>query len=301
MDPSDRTMRTRLKACLACAYEATGGLRRLHAGRVVILTFHRVRPGDGEDTVRPMRNLEVPVGDFRRILTSLRERYEPLALSDWIGRTTPPDRASFIVTFDDGWADNLEYAFPVLRELGIPATIFLATGAVHDRVPFWWQLPDLADDEIERLKHEPPHLLEARLAADPAATWQERNGDFLTWAQIAELGRSGLVTFGPHGHRHALLTALSRAEALEDIRHCWALLKEHVPAALVPVLAWPNGNARQDLDVALEELGLRAALGTRRGAATTVAKDRWDLPRNNVDYLVARAPELLPWLLLRAR
>ena len=291
-------MRTFLKATVARAAAAAGGLRRLHTGKVVILTFHRVRP-DGEDAAaRPMRNLEASASDFRRILSWMRERYEPIALGDWIESARPPARASFAVTFDDGWADNYEHAFSVLRELGVPATIFLATGAIEDRVPFWWQAAGLSDAEIERLKTEPPARLEALSAAAPPPAG---SGDFLTWDQIREMGRSGLVAFGPHGHRHALLTSLSRAEALGDIRRCRELLKARAPGALAPVLAWPNGNARDDLAADLEALGLRAAVGTRRGAAAIAAAARWNLPRNNVDRNTARHPGLLPWLLLRAR
>lgn len=293
-------MRTFLKATLARAYVATGGLCRSHAGKTVVLTFHRVRPDGEAETARPMRNLEVAVSDFRRILAWMRARYEPLGLGHWLGRNAPPPRASFAVTFDDGWADNFQHAFPVLRELGIPATIFLATGAVADRTPFWWQVPGLTDDEIERLKNRPNGRLEERLAADPAAR-QERAADFLSWDQVREMGRSGLITFGPHGHRHALLTALSREEALADILRCWTLLKANALDMLVPVLAWPNGNARADLAADLEAMGLRAAFGTRRGAVGVPAAARWNLPRNNVDRNIARAPGLLPWLLLRAR
>jgi peptidoglycan/xylan/chitin deacetylase (PgdA/CDA1 family) len=293
-------MRTLLKASLARAYAAAGGLRRLHAGRMVVLTFHRIRPDGEESVARPMRNLDVATGDFRRILVWMRKRYEPLALVDWIGRDRPPARASFAITFDDGWADNYAQAFPVLRELGIPATIFLATGAVEDRVPFWWQAPGLSDDEIERLKHAPHDQLEARLAVVPAAR-QAQDGDFLTWEQIREMGRSGLVSFGPHGHRHALLTSLTREEAVADVRRCWTLLKQRIPEALVPVLAWPNGDARGDISADLEAMGLRAAVGTGRGAAARADAARWNLPRNNVDRNTACEPGLLPWLLMRAR
>jgi peptidoglycan/xylan/chitin deacetylase (PgdA/CDA1 family) len=293
-------MRTLLKSGLAYAYAAAGGLRRLHAGRTVILTFHRVRPGGVEPHRRAMRILDAAVPDFRRILAWMRDRYEPVALGDWVRRRSPPARASFAVTFDDGWADNYEHAFPVLRELGIPATIFLATGAVEDRTPFWWQMPGLTDTEIERLKMRAHPGIEARLAGLPELR-KAHAGDFLTWDQVREMGRSGLVTFGPHGHRHALMDLLSREEAVEDIRKCWGLLKDRAPGALVPVFAWPNGNARDDLGADLDSLGLLAALGTGLGAAATADQARWNLPRNNVDRSVAATPGLLPWLLMRAR
>ena len=289
-------MRTPLKSAVARGYAACGGLRRLHAGKLVVLTFHRVRP-DGESAAgRPMRNLDVDASDFRRLLRWMLVRYEPLALRDWIGRDAPPPRASFAVTFDDGWADNFEHAFPVLRELGVPATVFLATGAVEDRRPFWWQAAGLTDAEIERRKTagSDPSGNAAGNAAAAAA-------DFLTWEQVREMGRGGLVAFGPHGHGHRLLDRLPRDEAREDVRRCWALLQARAPGVLAPVLAWPNGNARDDLAADCEAMGLRAAVGTRRGAAAVPAESRWNLPRNNVDRNLSREPGLWPWLMMRAR
>lgn len=293
-------MRTLLKAAMAGAYAAAGGLRRLHAGRLVILTFHRVRPGGEGPAQRALRNLDVAVPDFRRILQRMCVDYEPVALRDWVQRVAPPARASFAVTFDDGWADNFAHGFPVLRELGIPATIFLATGAIEERIPFWWQMPGLSDREIEQLKRGSHQWIETQMTGHPDFR-QAHDRDFLTWDQIREMGRSGLVCFGPHGHRHELMTVLTREEALADVRHCWELLQQRVPVALAPVLAWPNGDARDDLAAELEALGLRAACGTRRGAAAAVGQRRWDLPRNNVDRRLAQHPGLLPWLLLRAR
>lgn len=290
-------MRTLLKASFARVAAATGVVRRRHVGRLVVLTFHRVRPDGEAVAARPMRAIETPVSDFRRLLAWLRDRYEPLALADWLAREAPPARASFAVTFDDGWADNAEHAFPVLRELGIPATIFLATGAVEDRTPFWWQRPGLADAEIERLKRLPPDERAARLAAFPAG---DAAADFLTWDQVRELGRGGLVRFGAHGHGHELLDQVPRAEALADVRRCWELLHRHAPDILVPALAWPNGNARADLDGDLAALGLRAAFGTARGAAAVPGAARWNLPRNDVDRRVAGQPGLWNWLLWRA-
>ena len=293
-------MRTILKATVARAYAAAGGLRRLHGGRLVVLTFHRVRPGGDDPRERAMRNLDAPVPDFRRLLAWMRDRYEPLALRDWIDRAAPPARASFAVTFDDGWADNFEHAFPVLRELGIPATIFLATGAIEDRVPFWWQMPGLTDAEIEQLKRRPHRWIEAQLAAHPDVR-KTHAADFLTWDQIREMGRSGLIHFGAHGHCHALLDLLARDEAAADVRRCWDLLNARVPEALAPLLAWPNGNARGDLAADLEGMGLRAAFGTARGAAAAPGAARWNLPRNNVDRNVVCRPGLWPWMLMRAR
>jgi len=293
-------MRTLLKRAVACTLEAAGGLRRLHAGRLVILTFHRIRPDNEEAPLRPMRNLEVSVSDFRALLLWMKERYDPVALGDWVGREEALPRASFAVTFDDGWADNFTEAYPILRELKIPASIFLATGAVEERIPFWWQHPGLSDEEIEELKDQPQDELEARAAADTLVR-QAHTHDFLTWEAIREMAGSGLVRFGPHGHRHALMTSLTREEALADIRECWELVQQEVPVALLPVLAWPNGNARSDCTADLEAMGLRAGVSTEPGAVARVSENRWQLPRNNVDRHASQQPGLWPWLMMRAR
>ena len=229
-----------------------------------MLTFHRVRP-DGEGAVdRPMRNLEVAETDFRRILEWMLCRYEPRSIGDWPGRGQAPARGSFAVTFDDGWVDNFEHAFPILQELGVPATIFLATGAIEDRVPFWWQLSGLSDAEIERAKGTPSRA-QGGLSNCKDSPAVDLSADFLTWEQIRTMARSGLVTFGPHGHAHELMTSLTREEALADLRRCWERMQERIPDALVPMLAWPNGNARDDLGADLEAMGLKAAFGTGRG------------------------------------
>ena len=293
-------MRTRLKTIVAGAYAAGGGLRRLHRGKMIVLTFHRVRP-DGEGAVdRPMRNLEVAETDFRRILEWMLCRYEPRSIGDWPGRGPAPARGSFAITFDDGWADNFEHAFPILQELGVPATIFLATGAIEDRVPFWWQLSGLSDAEIERAKGTPSRA-QGGLSNCKDSPAVDLSADFLTWEQIRTMARSGLVTFGPHGHAHELMTSLTREEALADLRRCWERMQERIPDALVPMLAWPNGNARDDLGADLEAMGLKAAFGTGRGGVGAEMSPRWNLPRNNVDRNVARHAGLLAWLLMRAR
>lgn len=286
-------MRTALKALMAGAWAATGGPRRLHAGRLAVLTFHRIRP-DGEEAAggRPMRNLEVDVSDFRRILGWMRERYEPVRLLDWLESEEAPPSPSFAATFDDGWGDNREWAYPVLKELEVPATIFLSTGAVEERVPFWWQHAGMTDREIERAKAAPPKVPGGRGASD----------DFMTWDQAREMAAGGLVQFGAHGHRHELLTELSKEEAVADVRKCWELIRAKLPAGgVLPALAWPNGNAREDLGDELAAMGLRAAFGTGRGAAGAPAEARWNLPRNNVDRGAAGNAGLLPWLLMRAR
>ena len=87
------------------------------------------------------------------------------------------------------------------------------------------------------------------------------------------------MKFGLHGHSHALLDAMGRAEALEDLQRCWRLVREKVPeGARSAFLAWPNGNWREDLATELDGLGVAGAFSTRRGIAWPSMEGRWRLP-----------------------
>ncbi|MDR0993695.1 MAG: polysaccharide deacetylase family protein [Verrucomicrobiota bacterium] len=292
-------MNKTLKALVGRTMEATPFLRRPHMGRLVILTFHRVRPDDDQEP-RPMKNLEVRVSDFRRMLTWMKQRYAVLSLEEWMrGGRVPPGQASFAVTFDDGWADNYEYAWPVLKELDLPATVFLATSAVEDRIPFWWQRVCLTDMEIERLKTLSLSELNARLLDFPRP--RQVPDEFLTWEQTREMGADGRIRFGLHGHRHALMPSMVREAALADLICCRNVVARRLPDAWTPILAWPNGNARHDMEEDLEAMGLLGAVGTHRGVARSPLESRWNLPRNNVDRNLAAQPDLWPWFLLLAR
>ena len=48
-------------------------------------------------------------------------------------------RRAVLVTFDDGWRDNLDYAYPLLRRFGMPATLFTATEMLDEKSVCWWQ------------------------------------------------------------------------------------------------------------------------------------------------------------------
>lgn len=144
----------------------------------VILMYHRV----ADSQVDPW-DLAVHPDRFHDHLEVLRAVRRPLVLSEFIERAkrnTLPDNAAAI-TFDDGYADTSGQARPRLAAAGIPATLFLATAFVGQRLEYWWD--ELArgilartaalDEEVE-IGGEPVRLELA--AADDAvqqsATWR---------------------------------------------------------------------------------------------------------------------------------
>jgi peptidoglycan/xylan/chitin deacetylase (PgdA/CDA1 family) len=103
--------------------------------RPLILMYHRVAAVN----VDPW-GLAVHPDRFEAHLAVLRKQRTPMRLSDFVralDRETLPDDA-VAVTFDDGYVDNLHHAKPRLAAAGVPATVFLATGAIGQRSEFWW-------------------------------------------------------------------------------------------------------------------------------------------------------------------
>ena len=116
--------------------------------RAVVLVYHRV----GERHLDPWR-LMVDPEIFGGQMQALARDWSPLSLAELVeglARRRLPERA-VAVTFDDGYADNLEIAAPILAEHGIPATLFIATGLVDADGPPWW-------DQLASLLLEPARL-----------------------------------------------------------------------------------------------------------------------------------------------
>jgi peptidoglycan/xylan/chitin deacetylase (PgdA/CDA1 family) len=102
--------------------------------------YHRVLPPEHPSRAIEQPGMYVSPETLRMHLRVLRRHFDVLDLHQWIrlraqGARLP--RRACAVTFDDGWRDNFDYAFPVLREAGIPATIFLVAGAIGASYSFW--------------------------------------------------------------------------------------------------------------------------------------------------------------------
>ena len=114
----------------------------------LILMYHRV-------TVLPNdpHLLAVTPEHFGGHLHAIRTHAVPMPLAELVRalrQGTMPSRA-VAVTFDDGYADNLEYAKPLLTQYGVPATVFVTAGQVGSGREFWW-------DELDRLLLQPGTL-----------------------------------------------------------------------------------------------------------------------------------------------
>jgi peptidoglycan/xylan/chitin deacetylase (PgdA/CDA1 family) len=214
------------------------------AGVFGILMYHRV-------VVSP-RGVRAPTWNvtperFRAQLAGLlRHGYRPWPLRKVLaahlaGEELP--HKTFVVTFDDGYENVYRHAFPILRDLQVPATIFLATGYLDSPAPFpfdAWQ--GAGSTEL------------------PADIWKP-----LTSAQCANMLASGLIELGGHTHSHDDFRSRP-----DELRHDLALSLETLRTRFgltEATLAFPygygcRGNDGPALAEVAQEAGMLCALTT---------------------------------------
>lgn len=119
-----------------------GGLLR---GSGTCLTYHRVLPKERlleqeRGGFAPNIELSVSVEEFDLQIAYLARNYHPLSVpeaTERLARGELPDR-SVLITFDDGYRDNLIHALPVLRRHGVPAAFYLTTAMIDRAILPWW-------------------------------------------------------------------------------------------------------------------------------------------------------------------
>ena len=276
--------------------------------RLSILIFHRVL-----ESSDPVLASEPSAEQFDALMQHVKSTFRVLPLGDAVHalfRGTLPSRA-LAISFDDGYADNLTHAAPILRRHGLPATVFVATGYLdggcmfNDRVIEALRATRCTDldltplglgryplDSVDARRRAIDGVLDAikylpfadreRCAADVAerADVPIPVNLMLTRDGVRSLGAMGL-DIGAHTVRHPILTELSRDEAWREIVDSKREL-EAIVGRDVMLFAYPNG--KPDRDYAREHVamvrdaGFMAAVSTAWGVASR-ASDAFQLPR----------------------
>lgn len=278
-------------------------------GRLVIVNYHRIL--DAPDS---LLESEPNVATFRWQMELLAKCFNVMPLHEALallhsGRM--PARA-VCITFDDGYRSTHDLALPVLREFGLPATVFVTTGylgegsmwndrileavrrvsgdAIDLRDKGWGLHPvrTLAErkDTIERLtemaKYLPPSERQAlTLKLEALAGCDDGPALMLTTDMVRTMSREG-ITIGAHTVSHPILTSLEDERARFEIEESKRQL-EAITGEPVRFFAYPNGKAGMDFDerhVAMaREAGFDAAFTTAVGAATS-GDDQFRIPRS---------------------
>ena len=128
------------KSALRFVAAAVGPHRWRRGPCLLVLTYHRILPLDHPDRASEQPGMLVTPELLAMHFATLKRHFTPVHLDDWLRAAKaghPPPGRSVAITFDDGWRDNYEHAFPVIQAAQMPATLFLVTDMVGSRYQFW--------------------------------------------------------------------------------------------------------------------------------------------------------------------
>ena len=126
--------------------------------KAVVLMYHRVLSGEEISRRKIQNGIIVETGTFKKQIGFVRKHLNPISLQefvDYLERNIPFPNKTCLITFDDGWRDNFLNAYPVLKEEGVPAVIFLPTDFIGSLRSFWQEeLTDLLAAARKRCRED---------------------------------------------------------------------------------------------------------------------------------------------------
>ncbi len=298
-------------------------LRPLVGGVGAILTFHRVLPARSE-AFQPNSMIEIETEFLDRLIGYLRARKLDLVSMDEVHRrlTERDFRRRFVaLTFDDGYRDNLECAWPVLRRYEAPFMIYVATSFPDRLGELWWVALEQVIAKVDRLAIEmngATHFIacgsvaEKRAAFDEVYWWLRSKNEeeelrrairdicarygvdlaapcrelCMDWAEIGRMAEDPLCSIGAHTINHVILRKVSAAAARTEMQRSAEIL-EAALGRKIDHLAYPYGEERsvgpRDFKIA-GELGFKTAVTTLPDVLRPSDRDAlMSLPRISVN------------------
>ena len=299
-------------------------LRPLVGGVGSILTLHHVRP-PRLDAFQPNRLLEVSPSFFERVLKRLkRARVDVISLDEMHRRFIENDfkRRFVCITFDDGYKDLMEYAYPLLKKYELPFALYIPTSFPDRLGELWWVALEAVVAQNSRIGlvidgkqqffesgsvSEKRELYDAlygylrsmktedevrKTVRDLCATYSVDMAAFcrdlcMDWNEIAELAADPLCTIGAHTVNHPMLKkvpndATARAE-MEMSRTVLEAALGKRPEHLAYPVGDPTSAGPREFRIAAE-LGFKTAVTTRPGVLFKAHRDHLTaLPRISVN------------------
>ncbi|MCP3459281.1 polysaccharide deacetylase family protein [Bradyrhizobium sp. CCGUVB23] len=286
--------------------------RRIFAGRAAILMFHEIQQDH-----RSELTTGTSVALFEHSLNWLRqEGWEIVSFETCLERlaTDPGPCRHAVITFDDGYRDNLATALPILERNNAPFMMYVPTGAPTRTLQSWWlglremfRIEDAVTIDAMGMRFHCPKFHEKVSGLNKVIEWIHQDYHrvemltstfkkagislsalnetyFLNERELQELARHPLASIGGHTVSHAALSALdvlsARAEMADNRCYLEQLLQ-------LPVrhFAYPYGDSRacgpREAHLA-KEIGFSTAVTTRSGQVSDSKSDRFALPRVGV-------------------
>ncbi|CAN5878200.1 polysaccharide deacetylase family protein [soil metagenome] len=239
-----------------------------------IVTYHNI--ADHELTFPHPEVIDATPRQFRSQMEILGRYCTPITIDDLVRALdgAPLPKNAVMVTFDDGYSSCHDVALPILRELGIPATFFIATQFVEERRLYWWEriallvangtkrgriaypsrmelmprdsatrrrLDDIIKDtpnlDVDRFLAETAHAL--GVPWTPEIEAERTRGLIMTWDQVRALAAAGMDVES-HSRSHRVLQTLEPDELRDELSGSRADLEARI-GKKVRAIAYPVG------------------------------------------------------------
>jgi peptidoglycan/xylan/chitin deacetylase (PgdA/CDA1 family) len=288
-------------------------LRSRLARKAVILGYHRIA-----DTPWDPFGLSVSPLHFAEHLEAIRDHGNPISMQDFVEGIEAGDlpQRAIVVTFDDGYVDNLTLARPLLDRQRVPATIFVISGLLGREC--WWdelarrfapssplprsisiegsenesrcRLPQSGDpqDRLQAL-HEVHRVLMSRpqeavntaleqiRETAPPDSGREPLHRCVNGEELRELASDALIEIGAHTHTHRPLSTLSEGQQRSEITRGKTMLEQLLKKP-VQSFSYPHGSRSQSLSGLVRAAGFRCACASHPDVVLRQA-DLYNLPR----------------------
>lgn len=290
--------------------------------KLSIMLYH----GFGESENKgewPLYSEFMPISEFEQHLKVYLKYGTPISLEDLLCKERLP-RSPIVVTIDDGYANNYDLGFPVLKKYNFPATIFLTTGFI-DRKQFLWTdwlefiavnasnadikielnkevislnlgEPQVRNNLVKQLKsilkNMPINKIKSFLnelqeMSKVKYDWERIPEELqpLTWKQIREMKKSGLISFGGHTVSHAILSKCNKEEQKFEIVESKARIEKELNEECL-ILAYPNGKENDFTEETIrlaKKANYRIAVTTNSGYENSNEYDSYKLKRWGTD------------------
>jgi len=310
--------------CVVGFHKVIQGLRSMCAYDVPILAYHRVRDFDATYPF-DVDLISATPEQFRWQVDYICKHFTPIRFSDlvkFLDDGCPLPANPILVTFDDGFSDNYEIAFPILRDAGVPATFFVSSGYIGGTGTFWFdevchmvlttqetcvQLKGglvLDFDDLSSRRQAVFSVLQAMKRVDNATRldWLEslRNltgvrfppkgapdSRVMTWEQIRDMASHGME-IGSHTVTHPILNQVSDEQLISELADSKEAIR-HETGTAPCVFAYPVGNREivtEKVVRAVQETGYRIAVAYFRGVNQRFALNRYSLCRIAVEHYI---------------
>lgn len=277
---------------LAADHGGAGRLRRVRKPKYVVLGYHSIGAHGFPLYCR------LPVRVFAEQMRYIKRHYRVLSLQQMVEELQNPNghQQNVVVTFDDGYVGTYSDAFPILKEYGIPATVYLTAGAIESgEVPWYdriflqfqqaasslsltldgqrqfhlgsfWSRVDAAASVVSYLRtlpdEERQRWCDSFEQAIPLCRTELR-GSMMNWEQIREMRHAG-IAFGCHTMTHPVLSRLTPDAVRREVGESKWLIENRL-GVQVENFAFPFGKPKDCGSIgadALSQLGIRTALTT---------------------------------------